>query len=123
MPVKPGRACSRSGCPGVVKDGVCSVCGPLHPNMDSRQYDRQRGTASQRGYGAHWRKVRARVLSKHPLCAECLKHGIVAAATDVHHVIAKRNGGLDSEDNLEPLCHACHSRITREEMHQGVGGG
>jgi 5-methylcytosine-specific restriction protein A len=52
------------------------------------------------------------VLRRHRLCAECERHGRVTLATDVHHKIAKRDGGLDTAENLEPLCHSCHSRIT-----------
>jgi 5-methylcytosine-specific restriction protein A len=52
------------------------------------------------------------VLASSPLCAECERRGVVTLATDVHHIVAKRDGGLDEIENLEPLCHACHSRIT-----------
>jgi len=43
----------------------------------------------------------------YPDCHDC-----GARATDVHHVVAKRNGGMDTHDNLRSLCHACHSRRT-----------
>lgn len=111
MPTKPGRACSKPGCRGIIRDGVCSVCGPLRVRVQ-RQHDEQRGTAAQRGYGARWQRLRSMVLSASPLCAECAREGRVTPATDVHHLVKRRDGGPDSFENLEPLCHACHSRIT-----------
>lgn len=33
-------------------------------------------------------------------------------ATDVDHIVTKRNGGTDDQFNLRSLCHACHSRRT-----------
>ena len=36
----------------------------------------------------------------------------LTAATDVHHIVPRRDGGPDEEDNLMALCHACHSRVT-----------
>lgn len=111
MPRRAGSACTRPGCRGVVHDGVCSVCGPLRTHTQ-RSHDARRGTAHQRGYGARWRRVREVVLATSPLCTECSRQGIITPATDVHHVIARRDGGPDALDNLQPLCHACHSRVT-----------
>jgi predicted kinase len=54
-------------------------------------------------------------LAEHPLCVECERIGLVTAATDVDHIVAKRHGGTDDEDNLQALCHACHSRKTNRE--------
>lgn len=36
-------------------------------------------------------------------------------ATDVHHKVAKVDGGTDEESNLEALCHSCHSKKTAAE--------
>jgi 5-methylcytosine-specific restriction enzyme A len=113
MPTKAPAACKRSGCPGLVRDGVCSVCGPLRAAVQ-RQHDEQRGSAAQRGYGARWQRLRGMVLRGSPLCAECARQGIVTPATDVHHLVKRRDGGPDAEGNLEALCHACHSRITAQ---------
>ena len=111
MARRPGSACRRSGCPGIVHDGVCSTCGPLRKRSRA-EHDAKRGTAAQRGYGSRWRRLRELFLRAHPLCADCLRHGRAVAATDVHHLVAKRDGGGDDESNLEALCHSCHSRRT-----------
>ena len=51
-------------------------------------------------------------LRKHPLCADCAEYGQATAATEVHHMIALRDGGSHDECNLLALCHRCHSRRT-----------
>lgn len=56
------------------------------------------------------------VLHDNPLCVDCQAQGFARAATDVDHIIAKRFGGTDEMDNLQPLCHECHSRKTNREM-------
>ena len=111
MPSKPGTPCTKPSCPGIVRAGVCSVCGPLRLTVQ-RQHDERRGTAAQRGYGANWQRLRTMVLNASPLCAECDRQGRVTPATDVHHKVKRRDGGPDTFENLEPLCHACHSAIT-----------
>ena len=70
------------------------------------------------------------VLSAHPLCADPFgEHagaGVVVLATDVHHVVPLSSGAewsvLNRMDNLQPLCHSCHSRVTMAAMIEGGGG-
>lgn len=70
-------------------------------------------------YGTRqWQKVRLTFLKEHPLCAECLRHGKVTPAEDVHHRKSPFNYAeqsvnwdlaLDS-NNLEALCKECHQK-------------
>lgn len=113
MPSKAPTACKRSGCPGLVVEGVCSKCGPLR-QASASEHDERRGTAAQRGYGGRWQRVRAMYLRSHPLCARCEREGRVSMATDVHHIIPRRDGGADTESNFEALCHSCHSKVTAQ---------
>lgn len=110
MPSRPPRPCVQSGCAALTYDGRCA----LH-RRDTSDYDRHRGSAHDRGYGADWRRLRARVLAEEPLCRHCLRDGRVTAATDVDHITAKARGGTDDRANLQPLCHQCHSRKTATE--------
>ncbi len=105
MPTRAPRNCTRSGCKGLVREGICSQCG-------SRSGADKRASAAKRGYGGTWRRVRRMVLNEQPLCVECQRNGRVTIATDVHHVTPLRDGGENAADNLEPLCHSCHSRVT-----------
>ena len=41
--------------------------------------------------------------------------GRIVPATDVDHIVARADGGTDDRSNLQPLCHACHSRKTVRE--------
>lgn len=115
MPTRPGSACTHTpGCPGLVRAGRCSVCGraPTDPH-----YDQQRGSAATRGYDRRWQKLRLMHLRAHPVCVECLRHGLVTLANEVDHILPKRMGGDDSDTNLQSLCKSCHSQKTmREKM-------
>jgi len=111
MPMRAPTACRRFGCRGLVRGGVCSVCGPL-PRPSQSEHDAQRGTAAQRGYDGRWQRLRLAFLAAHPLCAACAQAGRVEPATDVHHIVPRRSGGSDEESNLQALCHACHSHVT-----------
>lgn len=104
-------ACRKPGCPGLVRDGACSVCGPLR-RESQRQHDERRGSASSRGYDRRWQWIRALYLRAHPLCVDCQADGHVAAATEVHHIKALRDGGDHSDDNLMALCKSHHSKRT-----------
>jgi 5-methylcytosine-specific restriction protein A len=79
-----------------------------------RSHDERRGTAAARGYDAAWRRFRRSFLAEHPLCADCGEQGIVAAASELHHVERVRDNPARRLDpgNVIPLCHGCHSRRT-----------
>lgn len=109
MARKMGVRCSVPTCSGVVRDDVCDVCGP---KKRSDGYDVNRSSAASRGYDRRWQKLRMQILRAEPLCRACAQRGLVVAATDVDHVIPKRNGGKDVKSNLQALCHSCHSAKT-----------
>ena len=65
-----------------------------------------------------WRNLRKIYLIEHPLCEECLKHGVVTGERlTVHHILSPFEYGLDeleryrrllSYENLQTLCEKCH---------------
>lgn len=67
----------------------------------------------------HWRKLRALILEREPLCRECNKEGRITEAKMVDHIKPIRLGGerID-EDNLQPLCHSCHNTKSAKERHK-----
>lgn len=68
--------------------------------------------------GAAWRRLRALVLDDEPLCRHCYQYGRVNMATDVDHI---NNDPSDNRrENLQALCHPCHSRKTNADMNRYV---
>jgi len=104
MTRRPARPCPVPGCPNL----DCKV----HRRVN--RTDDQRASASKRGYDRRWRRLRLMYLRANPLCADCLQANRVVAAVHVDHIVPKRDGGLDEWDNLQSLCHSCHSRKTAE---------
>ncbi|WP_292935522.1 HNH endonuclease signature motif containing protein [Noviherbaspirillum sp.] len=68
--------------------------------------------------GAAWRRLRALILEDEPLCRYCFVHCRVTPATDVDHI---NNDPSDNRrENLQALCHECHSRKTASDMGHNV---
>ena len=112
MPTKPLRPCSYPGCPKLTAARFCEE----HAKADARHYNRyERDPASKKRYGYQWQKVRARFLAAHPLCAECMAHGRVTPASEVHHILPLSRGGTHDEANLAALCKPCHSTISARD--------
>lgn len=59
---------------------------------------------------------RARWLSLHPLCVECLRLGLVSEAVEVDHIVPLFKGGADDWSNLQSLCKPCHDTKTRQDL-------
>ena len=103
-------------------DHLCNGCAimpkrPKHYSGGRRRGRDTRPSAARRGYDSRWRRLRMFYLKRHPLCENPFGYDDhVTPATDVDHIIPRRNGGPDSFDNLQSLCHACHSRKTRLEQ-------
>ena len=116
MPMRAPSACRRPGCPGLVRSGVCSRCGPLRKQAQV-EHDARRGTPAERGYDARWHRLRLVFLADHPLCAMCAAQGHTTAATLVDHIQPIADGGarLDQE-NLQSLCVACHGAKTADDL-------
>jgi 5-methylcytosine-specific restriction protein A len=79
-----------------------------------REYDRFRGSSTQRGYNYQWQQARAMFLVEHPLCVDCEKEGRVSPATEVDHIIPHRGDKslFWKADNLQGLCKRHHSTKT-----------
>ena len=121
-PYAPPRPCRKPGCPGLTTDksGYCEV----HRQEVNRKYDRQRGTASQRGYDRRWRKYRDLYLLDNPLCVDCKRQGRLTPATVVDHITPHKGDAelfWDSA-NHQALCKLCHDRKTaKTDGRWGIG--
>ena len=101
---------------------------PTHPNQHRPagwrppaervvEYDRWRGSASDRGYDATWRKTRNAFMAANPICRICLDAGRVRVADMVDHIVPVKIApdGLLDPDGLQSLCNACHQTKTRAD--------
>lgn len=103
------RYCTQPRCTALVEAGRC----PAHevqrehqrPNWDVRRWYRT----------DLWLRLRALVLQEEPICKLCLVQGRTVPSTDVDHIV-KHEGKHErffDRNNLQGLCHACHSRKTQ----------
>ncbi|WP_280695884.1 MULTISPECIES: HNH endonuclease [unclassified Kitasatospora] len=77
--------------------------------------DRQRGSATKRGYGSAWQRLSRAVLEGHrSIYGEwCPGYRVPAHSSSdltVDHVIPKALGGTDTRENTQVLCRACNGR-------------
>jgi 5-methylcytosine-specific restriction protein A len=88
-------------------------------DTSSGMAEKPRPGASQRGYGARWRKLREWQLSREPLCRRCLEVGQTRAANTVHHRKAHKGDPalLYDPENLESLCKPCHDSSGHRDDH------
>lgn len=110
MPYSAAKPCKRAGCPALTRGRFCADHAAEHATALARRDDRP--SPAKRGYGTHWRQIRANFLRKHPVCACCPER-----STDVDHIIALASGGTHRDDNLQALCKSCHSRKTAQQDH------
>jgi 5-methylcytosine-specific restriction protein A len=120
--------------PGMAAAGFCLSEPPL-PSKPSvhrppgfrstaevkRALDRERPSATRRGYGPRWRRARAAYLARHPLCVPCAAGGRLAPATVVDHVVPHHGDQrlFWDESNWQGLCKPCHDAKTAREGRWG----
>lgn len=76
-----------------------------------------------------WRRLRDVYISLHPICEECLKHGRVEPATEVHHKVPWSRGETDieqwqlflDEKNLYSVCDKCHTALHVKDREYNMG--
>ena len=116
-PFSPHKPCRDRNCPGVaIAFGYCKDHqgkAKRYGKAQAKAYDKQRGTTTERGYGAQHQKVRARYLKEHPLCEKCLEVGRTTPILDGGGVLHHKDGDAFNiwDDNLMALCRDCHERI------------
>ena len=111
------KPCAEIGCPLRVPSGRrrCDAC----QRKRNAAYEATRPGTSKRGYSlASWRRLRLAVLMEENFCRHCANNGRTVAATDVDHI--NGHDGPESvafwdRENLQALCHPCHSRKTAKE--------
>jgi 5-methylcytosine-specific restriction enzyme A len=69
-----------------------------------------RPSASQRGYGADWRRISAKVIAGATVCHWCGGAFTKDDPATADHIVPKARGGTNDESNLVPAHRSCNSR-------------
>ena len=109
-PMRALRPCKHPGCSALVGIGYCDK-----HTKDAHEYDKYRGSSTERGYSSRWRRYRILFIREHPLCRECQAEGKLTPTFAIDHIIPHR-GDYElfwDEDNHQPLCEHHHNSKTR----------
>lgn len=125
MALKPLRPCAHPGCREVTRTGYCDKHRPA---------DRQRRSAAAADWHGWYglpiwtQTLRPNHLLREPFCRECTARAARDSrpelyrvrATDVDHITPHRGDWklFTDPNNLQSLCHSCHSRKTMTEMNE-----
>lgn len=111
MPRRALTTCAVPGCPELTEGGRC--------DSHRKAAERQRGSATARGYGKrHRSRFRRAVLERDICCVLCREAGLWVLATVAdHHPLSRReltDRGMDPDDpqHGRGLCVQCHNRQT-----------
>ncbi len=111
MPGRLKKPCNHPGCGRATTGRFCDA--------HRQRRVEYRGTPAERGYDAHWRRLRAVHLEEHPVCEDCLEQGrLNDCHLEVDHVIpisVRPDLRLDS-NNLRTLCRRHHAQKTRRDQ-------
>jgi len=77
-----------------------------------------RPTAAQRGYGADWRRISARITANAVACHWCGLEFTEDDPATADHLIPKARGGTNDESNLVPAHRSCNSRRAAQARRQ-----
>jgi 5-methylcytosine-specific restriction enzyme A len=122
MPSTSPRPCKHPGCGHLVRDGSGYCAAHQGDRKINRFADERRGSSTERGYGAEWRKRRERIMQRDcGLCQPCRNAGRVTVATAVDHIVPKAEGGTEEDGNLQAICKPCHDTKTAREAAKGRG--
>ncbi len=108
MPWKPKTPCRHRECAQLSDGG--GYCAQHKPT--AKEPERKRSSSSRRGYGRAHQRWRHFILSREPLCMDCLEENPprTTASTEAHHVDGD-NTNMYAE-NGRGLCKPHHSSRT-----------
>lgn len=95
----------RSDAPGY-RCPACQVIATKRRNTDAPG----RPSASQRGYGAKWRRISDKLIAAATQCAICGGEFTKADPATVDHIVPKARGGTNDEQNLRVIHRSENSR-------------
>ena len=112
----PKKICNKPSCNTLIpfNKTYCKEHGTVQTNYS--KYNRNKDSAKFYN-STSWRKKRKEIMSNHGgLCQDCLADDVIKEADVIDHIIELRDDESLAliNDNLIPLCHACHNKKTKE---------
>lgn len=112
------RPCPGPHCGKLITSGkYCASC----QSKKEKAIDRERGSASERGYDATWAHYAKQWLQRFPWCGQrldgalylehsrCVQRAQRTRATVTDHIVPIRKGGKRFDPkNMQSLCNACN---------------
>lgn len=123
MTMKPLRPCRHPGCSALTREVWCEAHRPKRTNDRSEEAQSWRWMYRTNKWLLELRPAQ---LLREPFCRECARLYPPSdprhrrRATDVDHIVDHKGDWerFCDPDNLESLCHSCHSRKTARELWQ-----
>ena len=98
MPIRSQKPCAHPGCPSLVR--------PPTSRCERHPLKKPPKAVDPFYVSKDWAVLRARFLKLvGKRCQKCGSDDRVA----VHHLKPRKQGGTDTMDNLQALCHSCHN--------------
>lgn len=116
-PLKP---CRKPGCNKLSRNTYCGDHEKHRAAVVKKQrrdYDKIRGTRTERGYSNVWLRASKAYRAENPLCRHCEKRGKITLTQCTDHIIP-HNGDEElfwDRNNWQPLCKTCHGIKTAAE--------
>lgn len=99
----------------------CPVCRQVGCTQHPRTQWRTEGPAPVRIRGRRLQRLRMEMYVREPRCRIC-KRVLLPAQMIRDHIVSLAEGGLDVEENTQPLCSDCSDAKTQTEALRGRGG-
>lgn len=110
------KACANPGCPNVTLGA--RYCDPCEKER-RRLYQQVRNDDNDFYRTARWRRFRAWLKRRLPLCRECKENGRLVPSKHFDHIQPRRERpDLAFEtSNIDPHCESCHNSKSAKELH------
>ena len=121
MPTLPTYTkCNILGCKNkkAKRGGFCIEHGGSDVFVTHNRHSQQYKIKQEKYDSKQWKGLRARQLSKYPVCAGCYSGGIVTPANTVDHIFPWSHIGEDAfyRNIFQSLCVSCHTHKTAMEV-------
>ncbi len=106
---KPTVDLANMGQKGVAHKSGC-LC-PMHKSQKGSNNPNWKGGPDFEWDSSEWGAARIRIWERDKTCRVCGGLPDSSRRFDVHHIVGRRDGGNNKEDNLVGLHHGCHQKV------------